>query len=381
MSRGGGRSRRPEKSAGLQQATLHLGQRTLQTGWGDFEVHFFRDLAEDRTAMAIVRGDVEGELQGDAPLLVRVHSSCLTSECLLGCDCDCVEQLAGAMARIAEAGRGIVFYLMQEGRGAGLSAKARDRMIVQASENRVTTFEAYAAMGLASDLRRYDAVASMAKLLGVRGPIQLLTNNPEKARAVEAALVAEKVEVCGTEPIYGAASSFNRDYLRAKQATGHMLTGLEADRGVLAPERVRVFEPVALRGDPGRVVTASYFLPVVFPAPAPALTPAPNPPDPAEAIWFRMSVIFERATARELIWLSRDGLEDPAALVLPSEPASVLRLGLFDRMPRSPRPQRETLVRALMRIRDGEESGVLLHCDERWAAEGSDGRADDDASE
>ena len=125
---------------------------------GDFIVHFFRDLARQQAAMAIVCG----ELDGTAPLLARVHSSCLTSECLMGRDCDCAEQLDAALATMSRAGAGVLFYLMQEGRGAGLTAKARDRMIVQASGNRITTFEAYAEMGLPPDLRRYETIAPSA---------------------------------------------------------------------------------------------------------------------------------------------------------------------------------------------------------------------------
>ncbi len=374
MTRDGSRS-----GVGIQHATLHLGQRPLRTLDGVFEVHFFRDLAEDRTAMAIVCGDIGG----DTALLARVHSSCLTSECLMGCDCDCAEQLSGAMSLIARAGRGIIFYLMQEGRGAGLSAKARDRMIVQASGNRVTTFEAYAAMGLPSDLRRYDAVASMAQLLGVGGPLQLLTNNPEKAEAVEAALVDEKVEVCGTEPIYGSASSFNSDYLRAKQASGHALPRLAGDRGALPPSRVNVFEPAALREDPSRVVTASYFLPILLPI----LLPTPSPlgsesaganasahdaQEALDATWFRLSVIFESETARELILLSQGDFENPAALTLPSD-LPPLRLSLFDRIPRSTRPQRDRLTEALCRIREAGVGKTLIACDESVAAEGRGG--------
>lgn len=352
---------------GLQHATLHLGQHPLRTLDGVFTVHFFRDLAEDRTAMAIVCGDIGG----DKPLLSRVHSSCLTSECLMGCDCDCVEQLSGAMSRIAEAGRGVIFYLMQEGRGAGLSAKARDRMIVQASENRVTTFEAYAAMGLPADLRRYDAVASMAQLLGVQGPLQLLTNNPEKARAVEIALRVEKVEVCGTESIFGSASSFNSDYLRAKQASGHALPGLEVDRGALPPLRAQVFEPTTLREDPARVMTASYFLPILLPSigTRPIGTPAKSlPRDERIATWFRLSVIFERETARELVHLSQGIWEDPADLILP-EGNSPLRLSLADRIPRSPRPQRDRLTEKLCEIREAGSGEVLVICDERARSE------------
>ena len=138
----------------MRSATLYLGQSRLPGRGGDVMVHYFRDLSRELTSMAIAMGD----LSGSTPLMARVHSSCLTSECLHGRDCDCAQQLEGALDVMAREGEGVLFYLMQEGRGAGLTAKARDRMMVQASGNQMTTFEAYTEMGLPSDLRRYDVV-------------------------------------------------------------------------------------------------------------------------------------------------------------------------------------------------------------------------------
>ena len=93
-------------------------------------------------------------------------------------------------------------------------------MIVQASANRMTTFDAYAEMGLPADLRRYDGVGVMARVLALRGSIELLTNNPAKAESVGRVLEAEKVELRATRPVRGATSAFNREYLRAKSAEG-----------------------------------------------------------------------------------------------------------------------------------------------------------------
>ncbi|MEE8166185.1 MAG: GTP cyclohydrolase II, partial [Myxococcota bacterium] len=201
----------------FEQAILVLGRRRFESVHGRFDVHFFRDQAQDRTAMAIACGD----LRDRAPLLARVHSSCVTSECLMARDCDCADQLDGALATIAAAGRGVVFYLIQEGRGAGLTAKARDRMIVQASRHRLSTFDAYTEMGLPSDLRRYDSVGPMARALGIRAPLTLLTNNPEKAEALAVAFSNQKIDVNETLPLRAPSSPFNRDYLRAKRRSGH----------------------------------------------------------------------------------------------------------------------------------------------------------------
>ena len=343
-------------------------------GHGEFDVHFFRALASDTTAMAISCG----QLDLGSPLLARVHSSCVTSECLMGRDCDCSEQLDGALATIANEGRGVVYYLMQEGRGAGLTAKARDRMMVQASGNRITTFEAYASMGLPADLRRYDVIAPMSRLLGIRAPIQLLTNNPEKAMAVAQALAVEKIEVCGTESIQGPISRFNRDYLTAKHDSGHALEAPTRRAGALPPTAVRVFEPVALRGSPQTVVTASYFLPIEV-----------RPEFPIE--WFRLSVLYDRAVERESILLSLGEVGDassadrvakthgdarseaaqgfdPRSGGVARETESVT-MRLFDRLPGPDSTGRSELRRALTAIRDRGEGAVVVHFDDRDHAE------------
>ncbi len=347
----------------IRKATLRLGELRLANARGAFDVHFFRDLANETSAMAISTGTLElGE-----PLLARVHSSCVTSECLMGCDCDCAEQLEGALGTMAEAGRGVVFYLLQEGRGAGLTAKARDRMIVQASENRVNTFEAYSSMGLPADLRSYDIVAPMSRMLGIRAPIRLLTNNPVKAAAVGEALRSEKIELAGLESIHGPSSEFNRDYLSAKQDSGHDLAIADRHAGALPPFPVRVFEPFALPGNARRVVTASYFLPVALPA---------DVTEEEGTTWFRMSVVYDRDSERESVLLSLgDGTTDAP---LPME--NTVTMGLLDRLPflqaalgeetRESRAQgRPALERALLAIRERGLGAVQIHFDERDRSE------------
>ncbi len=122
----------------IRGSLLRLETRALETRHGPFEAVVFRNLGSHRLAIVLLRGDVSGS----EPLLARVHSSCVTSEALGARDCDCADQLDGALAAIAVEGRGALFYLLQEGRGAGLTAKSRDRMLVQASRHRLTTFEA-----------------------------------------------------------------------------------------------------------------------------------------------------------------------------------------------------------------------------------------------
>jgi GTP cyclohydrolase II len=238
----------------IHAALLRLDARKIETVFGDFELTAFRNLAVQRECFALHVGDV----QTGAPLLARVHSSCVTSEFYGACDCDCAAQLDGALEAIAAEGRGILFYLAQEGRGAGLTAKARDRMMVQASRQRLTTFEAYEQMGFPPDMRRYEEVAAMANLLGIRAPFVLLSNNPDKAASLE----REKLRIDRLQPIEHAPSPFNVHYLAAKRRTGHVLADAPEMLDAELPMAVETVEPAPLPGAPSLVRLARYLLPV-----------------------------------------------------------------------------------------------------------------------
>jgi GTP cyclohydrolase II len=224
---------------------------------------------------------LRGEVGGAAPLLARVHSSCLTSEFLGALDCDCAEQLTSALATIADAGRGVLIYLMQEGRGAGLLAKARDRMLVQHHGERITTFEAYDRLGLPRDRRSYEAVPALLGAIGASAPLRLLTHNPEKARRLEAA----GVRVAETLALPLSHSPWNAHYLAAKAGAGHALA-LSRERGARLPEPVGWFEPHALRELPRFLRAARYLLPV------------------AQAGWLRAHLYWDRETGGERLVLS-----------------------------------------------------------------------------
>ncbi|MDD2764941.1 MAG: GTP cyclohydrolase, partial [Opitutaceae bacterium] len=193
-------------------------------------------------------------------LYTRLHSSCVTSETLRGCDCDCVQQLEGAFKVIAAKGHGILFYLMQEGRGVGYVAKARDRMLVQASHDRLSTFQAYRVMGLKKDHRQYENISHICHLLGITAPFIVLTNNPDKV----AALKAQGLPVAGTERLEFAPSPFNLAYLTSKADAGHILVQPEQStlRHALPPEPVVPFRPHALPEARRFIYSAAYFLPV-----------------------------------------------------------------------------------------------------------------------
>ncbi|CAF5135869.1 unnamed protein product, partial [Rotaria sp. Silwood1] len=156
----------------------------------------------------------------DKPFYIRLHSSCVTSETLRGCDCDCVQQLEGAIKIISEKQQGILFYLLQEGRGAGYVGKSRDRMLVQASCDQISTFEAYQVMGLKKDHRHYENIGQICDLLGIgNAQFVLLTNNPDKIQA----MTDLKLNVISTVPLEFDSSPFNVAYLSSKQASGHLL--------------------------------------------------------------------------------------------------------------------------------------------------------------
>jgi 3,4-dihydroxy 2-butanone 4-phosphate synthase/GTP cyclohydrolase II len=145
----------------LRGTTLFLASCSVETRMGPFTAHVFQDVIHKGYVIALAAGEVTGA----SVLYARIHSSCITSETLRGCDCDCVQQLEGALEVIQRKGNGILFYLMQEGRGVGYVAKARDRMLVQSSHDRISTFEAYRCMGLKKDHRGYEDVAGVSATL------------------------------------------------------------------------------------------------------------------------------------------------------------------------------------------------------------------------
>jgi 3,4-dihydroxy 2-butanone 4-phosphate synthase/GTP cyclohydrolase II len=240
----------------LRGTTLFLAHCTVDLHPGKFDAYVFQDIIHKGYIIALAHGDLANALQ----LYTRIHSSCITSETLRGCDCDCVQQLEGALKVIAEKGSGILFYLMQEGRGVGYVAKARDRMLVQSSHDQISTFEAYRSMGLRKDHRSYEDVADICYLLGIKAPFIVLTNNPDKI----AGLTAHGLKVAGTEALEFEPSPFNVAYLASKASSGHILTQTEAPhvKRALPPEPVLPFKPHALRDAQRFIYSASYFLPV-----------------------------------------------------------------------------------------------------------------------
>jgi len=274
----------------------------LDTRYGRFTLHRFRADATGTAALTLSLGDCTGE----APLLARIHSSCLTSEFLGALDCDCAEQLGHALDAIARSGRGVLVYLLQEGRGAGLVAKARDRMMVQAHGERISTFEAYDRLGLPRDRRRYEGAAEMLSSLGVAAPLRLLTHNPEKSERLRAA----GVRIAETLALPPSGSRWNAHYLASKASYGHALTAPTA-RSARLPGPVTWFEPHVVPGHPRFTLAARYWLPL---------------PEG----WLRANVFWDRDDAREHLVLTprRREREGREPVVAPQ--------ALVDRMPLAP---------------------------------------------
>jgi len=236
--------------------TLFVAKTLVPTLYGDFTAHIFQDMIHKGYLIALIYGDV----YADGELYTRMHSSCITSETLGGCDCDCVQQLEEAMRTIAARGRGILFYLLQEGRGVGYCGKARDRMLVQASQDTLSTFDAYRLLGLRKDYRSYLNIADITKILRIDADWVLLTNNPDKVEGMR----RNGLRVVRSEPLEFEPGPFNQFYLKSKMESGHTLT--QTDRHPLAeitlPEEVKPFKPHRLEGVERFIYMASYLLPI-----------------------------------------------------------------------------------------------------------------------
>lgn len=191
----------------------YAGACQLPMPWGNFELHGFVDVASGKEHLAITLGD----LSGPEPLLMRIHSECLTGDALFSQRCDCGAQLEAALQRIAAAGRGVVLYLRQEGRGIGLINKIRAYQLQDAGAD---TVEANEALGFAADLRRYELCRPMLETLGVQAPLRLLTNNPKKLAAMKAC----GLDIHEREALVAGRNPYNARYLATKrQRLGHLL--------------------------------------------------------------------------------------------------------------------------------------------------------------
>jgi len=192
-----------------------IAQTTIPNEYGEWALHIYESLVDDKHHVALVQGDIGG----DPPPLVRAHSECLTGDVFGSQRCDCGVQLHLAMRMIHQEGRGIVLYMRQEGRGIGLVNKIRAYQLQDAG---MDTVEANEHLGFPPDPRDYGLGAQILLDLGVQ-KMRLLTNNPSKRVGME----AFGLEAVERVPLIAEPTDRNRQYLRVKQdKLGHLL-GLE----------------------------------------------------------------------------------------------------------------------------------------------------------
>jgi len=189
-----------------------VAEAKLPTKYGEFTAIAYKSDIDPNEHVALVMGDISTE----EPVLVRVHSECLTGDIFGSLRCDCGDQIALAMQSIAEEGRGVFLYMRQEGRGIGFHNKIRAYAL---QDKGLDTVEANLSLGFAPDLRDYGIGAQILADLGLH-TIRLLTNNPKKVIGLE----GYGLKVLETLPVIASPNPYNRHYLEIKQKKlGHLL--------------------------------------------------------------------------------------------------------------------------------------------------------------
>ena len=184
----------------------------MPTDYGDFDLHLYRSKVDGQHHLALVRGEISGAKN----VLVRVHSECLTGDVFGSRRCDCGPQLHSAMQQVADAGRGVILYMRQEGRGIGLAPKIQAYKL---QEQGLDTVEANEKLGYGMDLREYGLGAQILVDLGLK-TIRLLTNNPKKVVGLE----GYGLKITEQVPIRVIPNPHNERYLKTKrEKLGHLL--------------------------------------------------------------------------------------------------------------------------------------------------------------
>lgn len=192
----------------------------LPTKYGEFVAVAYKSIVDPAEHTALVKGDISG----DEPVLVRVHSECLTGDVFESLRCDCGEQIKLAMQRISGEGRGVFLYMRQEGRGIGFHNKLRAYAL---QDQGLDTVEANLALGFAPDLRDYGIGAQILADLGLH-KIRLLTNDPKKVVGLE----SYGLKIVEIVPLIISPNPINVNYLKTKQEKlGHLLDIKEVDDG------------------------------------------------------------------------------------------------------------------------------------------------------
>lgn len=187
-------------------AIKFVSKSKLPTAFGDFEIVAFKDENTGEEHVALVKGREE---QTDAPVLVRLHSECLTGDAFASLKCDCGPQLQATMQMMNEAGQGVILYLRQEGRGIGLTNKIRAYALQDQGHD---TVDANLLLNLPADARTYDMCSIMLDYLNIKA-VKLITNNPLKIKA----LTNLGINVVERVSLTVGLNIFNQNYLNTKQ--------------------------------------------------------------------------------------------------------------------------------------------------------------------
>ncbi|HBS42967.1 MAG TPA: GTP cyclohydrolase II [Oceanospirillales bacterium] len=191
----------------------YVATSRLPTPFGVFDMHGFEEVETGKEHLALTMGD----FTDGAPVLLRAHSECLTGDALFSMRCDCGFQLEEALRSVAQAGRGVVLYLRQEGRGIGLLNKIRAYNL---QDQGADTVEANEQLGFGADIRDYGMCQPMLEHLGISS-IRLMTNNPRKVTALSEAGVTVSERI----PIVVGRNPYNIGYLNTKASKlGHYLS-------------------------------------------------------------------------------------------------------------------------------------------------------------
>lgn len=186
----------------------------MPTEWGDFDMVAFRQLDNDQLHLALIKGTWEE----DEPVMVRVHSSCVTGDIFGSCRCDCGPQLHASMEMVEKAGKGVILYMNQEGRGIGLLNKLKAYKLQEMGRD---TVEANLELGFKMDERDYGVGAQILRNLGIR-KMRLISNNPKK----RAGLIGYGLEIIDSIPIEISPNPHNIGYLETKRdKMGHNIMG------------------------------------------------------------------------------------------------------------------------------------------------------------
>ena len=189
-----------------------VAEAKLPTRFGEFIAMAYKSSVDANEHVALVKGDISG----DSPVLVRVHSECLTGDVFGSLRCDCGDQIGLAMQKMDEEGKGVFLYMRQEGRGIGFHNKIRAYAL---QDQGMDTVEANIALGFQPDLRDYGIGAQILVDLGLHN-IRLLTNNPKKVVGLE----SYGLKIVETMPLIAPPNPYNIHYLETKQKKlGHIL--------------------------------------------------------------------------------------------------------------------------------------------------------------